>query len=308
MLDDSTRARSIASPAGTSNHIGVILRLLCRHVDSTCRHGCRWCATAPGVGERDGRRPHGGSQALPCRHTEAARSAALTWRPVMSVRRSATRMTVAGALTAVAVLLLAGPAQAATLVANYKMGGTGSTMTDSSGRGHTGTLHNVTVQQPGLDGMALGFLGKPSYITVPASADFTPGTGNYRVQLSVKFSSKPSASVGDYDLLRMGLGSTSGGDYKLEILGNGKAYCEYRGSSGTGSVTGGPVLSDNKWHTLVCARTASSVVLTVDGATFTTAKKTGNISSSVTLFIGARDTGGGDQYKGIMDSVSISKG
>jgi hypothetical protein len=156
--------------------------------------------------------------------------------------------------------------------------------------------------------MALGFFGKPSYITVPKSADFTPGTGNYRIQLSVKFGSKPSASVGDYDLLRMGLSSTSGGDYKVEILANGKAYCEYRGSSGTGSVSGGPALSDNKWHTLVCARTASSVVLTVDGATFTTAKKTGTISSSVTVYIGAKDSSGADQYTGIMDSVSISKG
>lgn len=212
------------------------------------------------------------------------------------------------ALTAVPLLVLAGPAQAATTVASWNMGDSGSTMADSSGRGHTGTLHHVAVQQTGNSGKGFGFSGKPSYVSVPASSDFTPGTGNVRFALSVRFTARPSSSVGDYDLLRMGLSTTSGGDYKMEILQSGKAYCEFRGSSGVGGVSGGPVLSDGRWHTIACARTASSVVLTVDGTSYTTAKKTGSITSAVTVYIGAKDGSGADQYTGLMDSVSISKG
>jgi hypothetical protein len=217
-------------------------------------------------------------------------------------------MTTTSALTAVALLVVAGPAQAATTVASWNMGDSGSTMADSSGRGHTGTLHHVAVQQTGNSGKGFGLSGKPSYVSVPASSDFTPGTGNFRIKLSVRFTARPSSSVGDYDLLRMGLSTTSGGDYKVEILQSGKAYCEFRGSGGVGGVSGGPALSDGRWHTISCSRTDSSVVLTVDGASYTTAKRTGSITSAVTVYIGAKDGTGADQYTGLMDSVSISKG
>jgi len=211
------------------------------------------------------------------------------------------------ALAAVVLLLLAEPAQAATTVATWEMDDAGSTMTDSTG-GHTGTLHHVDVDKSGTSGRAFRFSSTPSYVTVPASSDFTPGKGAFSIQLSVRFGSRPSASVRDYDLLRMGLSSTSGGDFKLEILQNGKAYCEFRGSSGTGTVTAGPDLSDNRWHTLSCARTSSEVVLTVDGKSWSTAASTGSITSSKTVYIGTRDSSGADQYRGLMDSVTISTG
>jgi hypothetical protein len=230
----------------------------------------------------------------------------------MASSRRAGRWTGAAALTAVLSLALLAltesPAGAATRVAAWNMDDTGSTMSDATARGHTGTLHHVAAQQPGLSGKAFGFSGTPSYVTVPASGDFTPGSGTFRIQLSVRFNSRPSASVVDYDLLRMGLSSTSGGDYKIEILQNGRAFCLFRGSSGTVSVTGGPVLADSKWHTLVCSRTATSVVLTVDGTSFSAAGRTGSITSSTTLLIGAKDSSGADQYTGLMDAVSISKG
>jgi concanavalin A-like lectin/glucanase superfamily protein len=227
----------------------------------------------------------------------------------VSIRSSASRLTVTGVLVAIAVLLLPGTAQAATTVALWNMGDTGSTMYDATQRGHTGTLHNVAVQQPGQSaGKAFRFSGSPSYVSVPASTDFNPGTGNFRIQLSVNFTARPSASVVDYDLLRRGLSTTAGGDYKVEILQSGKAYCEFRGSSGAGSVSGGPNLADGRWHTIGCARTSSSVVLTVDGSKYSVNRATGSITSSVTVYIGARDSGGGDQFTGFMDSVSVSKG
>jgi hypothetical protein len=227
---------------------------------------------------------------------------------MVSIRRSTSRMAVTSALVAISVALLPGTAQAATTVALWNMGDSGSTMSDATGRGHTGTLHNVAVQQPGQSGKSFGFTGSPSYVSVPASADFDPGTGNFRVQLSVNFTSRPSASVVDYDLLRRGLSTTSGGHYKVEILQDGKAYCEFRGSAGTGRISGGPALSDGRWHVIGCARTASSVILTVDGTSYSVSQQTGSIANTAPLYIGAKDGGGADQYRGLMDTVSISRG
>jgi len=229
-------------------------------------------------------------------------------RIIVWISRRIRRLAVANALATVGLVLLAGPAQAATVVARWNMDDTGSTMSDASGQGHTGKLHSVKVQQAGASGKGFGFSGSRSYVSVPASGDFKPGTGAFRIEMSVRLTSRPSASVIDYDLLRMGLSSTSGGDYKVEILKNGKAFCHFRGSSGTGDVTGGPDLSDGHWHTITCARTASSVTLTVDGSSYSTSRKTGSITSSQTLYIGAKDSGGADQYTGLMDSVSLSKG
>lgn len=223
-------------------------------------------------------------------------------------RRPGLLLALVGAVIA-ALVATAAPAHAATVVAAWNMEDTGSKMADSSGRGHTGTSHGVTVRQPGQAGsFGYGFNGRPSYVTVPSSADFSPGTANIRITLSVRFSVLPTAAVGDYDLLRRGLSTTAGGDYKLEILGSGRAFCLFRGSGGPVSLSAGPNLADNRWHTLSCARIGKSVVLTVDGADFTKAGATGTIANTSAVFIGAKDGAGNDQYRGLMDSVSIAVG
>jgi hypothetical protein len=181
-------------------------------------------------------------------------------------------------------------------------------MADATGHGHTGTLHGVTPRQPGQSGFGYGFSRKPAYVTVPSSAAFSPGTQNIQLSASVKFSAVPSSSVGDFDIIRRGLSSTSGGDYKMEILRGGQAFCLYRGRSGQVSVSGGPNLANNAWHTLTCARIGNSVVLTVDGASVTRTGATGSIANSATVFIAAKDAAGDDQYGGVLDSVSVTVG
>jgi hypothetical protein len=194
-------------------------------------------------------------------------------------------------------------------VAYWKMNDTGSTMTDSSGHGHSGTLHNVATRQPGWSGsVGFGFLSKPSYVTVPSGTDLNPGTGNFSFTLHARFSAKPSSTVGDYDMLRKGLATTSGGSYKMEILQSGVAFCDFRGASAEGKVTGSSNLANNAWHTITCTRTSTSVRLTVDGSTTSKTVSTGSISNSSSLAIGAKNSVGDDQYRGLMDSVTVSKG
>jgi hypothetical protein len=230
----------------------------------------------------------------------------------MSVSSSARRWGLLAAVTAVLTTVLLGgptvPAHAATTVATWNMGDSGSTMSDATGRGHTGTLHGVAVRQPGVSGSAFGFAQRPAYVTVPASPDFAPGTGAFRVTLWVRMSAVPSAAVADYDLIRMGLSTTSGGDWKVEVLRNGQAFCEFRGSAGVVSLAAGPAIADNRWHAVSCARSSAGVSLTVDGGSWSRAGSTGAITSQATLYVGAKDGSGADQYSGLMDSVSISRG
>jgi hypothetical protein len=121
----------------------------------------------------------------------------------------------------------------------------------------------------------------------------------------VSFTSPPSDSVGDYDLIRKGLSNTEGGDYKMEILGSGKAFCYFRGSSGSESIENGPNLADGAWHKIQCIKTSSSVSLVVDGKQYTQSVTVGSISNSAKLAIGAKAEGG-DWYLGLMDEVSIT--
>jgi hypothetical protein len=227
------------------------------------------------------------------------------------MRASARCIGLATALTTLAtgaVLAAAAPAQAATVVARWNMEDSGTTMADATGHGHTGTLHGVVPRQPGQSGFGYGFSRRPAYVIVPSSTAFSPGTQNIRLSASVKFSTVPSSSVGDFDIIRRGLSSTAGGDYKLEILRSGQAFCLYRGNSGQVSVTGGPNLANNAWHTLSCARIGNSVVLTVDGAATTRTGSTGSIANSSAVYVGAKNSAGEDQYSGVLDTVAVTVG
>jgi hypothetical protein len=221
------------------------------------------------------------------------------------------RIAVAAAALAVPALLVAAasPAAAATVtVASWGMNDTGTTMADASGHGHTGTLHGVTTGNPGVAGTSFGFFSQPSYVSVPSAADLNPGTAAFSITLSVKFPNRPSSSVGDYDLLRKGLSTTDGGSYKVEVLQSGKAFCDFRGSTHDGSVTGSVALSSNAWHTITCKRTATTVSVTAGGSTTTKTVTTGTISNSGNVYLGAKNGGGADQLTGYLDSVTIKKG
>jgi hypothetical protein len=188
----------------------------------------------------------------------------------------------------------------------------GSLMTDSGSPGpkggNIGTLKNVQVGQPGYQGTGYGFTGK-SVIVVKNNPSINPGAAPFQFTLHVNTTKKPSASVGDYDLLRKGLSSTKGGDFKAEILGGGNAICYFRGSSGSKQVSASGNLADGKWHTIQCLKDDSKITIVVDGKAKSSSAKIGSITNSASLAIGAKDGGGGgDWYTGLMDEVSFSIG
>jgi hypothetical protein len=216
-----------------------------------------------------------------------------------------------GLLLGTTLAALLGPsavASAATTVSYWHMDErSGSTMVDSAS-GINGAAKNVTFGVPAVFSPGYSFNGSSSVVTVPSNGFHNvPSNTTFKVTAYVRFPAIPSSSVGDFDLVRKGLSSTTGGHWKMEIFGNGKGYCQFRGSSGTATINQGPVLADNKWHGISCIKRTSSVSLVVDGVSYTTNKTVGSTSNTARLTVGAKSTGG-DWYKGIMDEVSIVLG
>jgi hypothetical protein len=215
------------------------------------------------------------------------------------------------ALPVTLCLAFVGPARAATVtVASWHMDESAgaTTMTDSSGNNNNGAISSgVRVGQPGYSGKAYEFPGA-GIVTVPSSSSLNPSSSPFSVSLRFRSSTRPSSSVGDYDLVRKGLISTSGGDWKMEILQSGKVYCHFRGSSGSVNATGTSNVVDGKWHRLGCRTSSSGVAVLVGGNVQSkSAKIPGTIANSASLTIGGKNATE-DQTTGVLDDVLVTRG
>lgn len=189
---------------------------------------------------------------------------------------------------------------------------TGSSAFDAVG-GHTGTTHNVTPGVPGFAGTAFRFDGKTSYVDVPSDPALNPGTAPIQFTMHVRYTvTPPKTSTTDYDILRKGTASDSAQFYKAEIRPDNRAVCRFVGSKTTKSgllIHTGPTLNDGRWHTIVCAKTNTSISLAVDGKTFTKTGAVGSISNTGPLTLGAKPGKSfSDFYNGDLDEVSVSIG
>jgi hypothetical protein len=229
----------------------------------------------------------------------------------LTLKETCTRAFTVAGLTCTLALFPALSANAATVVAHWAMNeAKGATkMVDSSGHGLTGSISSkVLVGQPGHSGRAYGFAGDGGRVTVPDNTLLDPGGNSFEVELYFKSSTRPSRAVGDYDLIRKGLVSTSGGDWKMEILQSGRLFCYFRGSSAAVSVTGSTNVVDGKWHRLGCRTTSSGVSALVNGTVQAkSAKNPGSISNSASVTIGAKNATE-DQTTGVLDDIIITKG
>lgn len=216
--------------------------------------------------------------------------------------RRSSRLSSILALATILSLVTAAPAFAAT-VALWHMDESSGQMVDSSGSGNHGTLQNVARVSPGFSGSARAyrFNGYSSRVIVDNASSLNPGTRSITITARVRFDSRPSAAVGDYDLVRKG-----GGVYKMEIYGTGQGYCYFNGSNGTREIKAGPDLSDSRWHTIVCRKTSTGITLTVDGSSWSRSGNVGSISNGGPLILGGKPNGSGDWYDGVMDEVRIT--
>jgi len=225
----------------------------------------------------------------------------------MNVR---SRTALAGVLCA-PLVLTAVPADAATVtVASWRMDESAgaTTMLDASGANITGTISaQVKVGQLGYSGRGYEFPGA-GIVTVKSTDALNPSSSPFSMSLRFKSSTRPSDAVGDYDLVRKGLSSTSGGDWKMEILKSGKLYCHFRGSSAGINLRGTTNVVTGTWHLLECRTTTSGTQLLVDGAVqVSTTSLPGAISNSSVVTVGAKNATE-DQTTGVLDEVLIKKG
>jgi concanavalin A-like lectin/glucanase superfamily protein len=216
-----------------------------------------------------------------------------------------------GAAMVAGVLMAAAPAAATmTQVGLWHMdeGPGAKQMLDSSGFNNHGKIGAVNTGLTGPDaflGAAYRFTGKKgSMVEVPSSSSLIAGSAAFVAQLHAKFTN-PNPPTETFDLIRKGLSSTSGGDFKMEVLPGGKIGCHFKTSSKTTDVKSKSNLADGRWHTIACVRTASEVQVVVDGTTYRKSVKLGSITNAAKVTIGAK-TANQDVFDGFLDEVSLS--
>ena len=203
----------------------------------------------------------------------------------------------------------AGSALGASPTAVWHMDETsGSVAKDGTGHGFDGAIQHVKLGVPGATRTGFEFNGTSSRIVVNDAPGLRAGDKDLVVTVFVAFTKAPT---GDYDLIRKGLSSSSGGDWKIEILpttAGAQAYCYWKGTIASKGKTGGPDLADGRYHKITCEKHATTVALVVDGTRYSSTKTIGRIDNTAQLSIGAKADSGGDWYKGRMDEVSVTIG
>lgn len=201
------------------------------------------------------------------------------------------------------VVLTPAGASASTVVALWHMNNkSGTLLYDSSGNGHNGTLHHVSVGASGCSQRAYWFNGTSSFVWVP-SAGLNPGSANVSISFCLKTTHLPR--TGDYDLVRKGAFPAE--NYKVELLASGAIQCTFQGSAGRHNAIGGSGLNNGAWHHVQCIKTSSQIETVVDGKVVaTTNAAVGSISNTSGLDMGAHP--GSDWYHGGLDEVSVAFG
>ena len=182
---------------------------------------------------------------------------------------------------------------------------TGTTMFDSVGA-HNGTVHSSQIGLAGFTGTAYGFSGSSSYVSVPTAADLNPGSANITITIHLKTSGTPPLPPADWDVIRKGLYTTTGGECKMEFQKSGQASCGFEGSAGYAELVAGPAINNGQWHTVSCVKTSTAIQVVVDGQIFSKTATVGAIANTADVVIGARP--GSDWYQGQLDEASIQIG
>lgn len=190
--------------------------------------------------------------------------------------------------------------------------GSPSTAADASGNGNTGTNFNVQG-----DGEAYTFNGTDSRVVVPESDTLDPGVADFSFGVTLSMSQPPA--VGEsFDVLRKGLTTTAGGNYKLEVVhsdGRALARCVVKDANKVvAAIRAAKNLADRARHDVSCHVVGHGVTIVVDGANAGTRTVTtlGSVSNAADVAIGAKAEGtaatGFDWYLGKIYDAWVSKG
>ncbi len=190
--------------------------------------------------------------------------------------------------------------------ADWQMDATTGQMLDSSGNGNNGTPTDVAQA-----GSAYAFDGSASHVVVPDADGLDPADEDITLTSRVRVNGE-SLDDDSYDVVRKGVITTSGGNYKMEIKRTsdptvGKLYCLFKGTGGIVNRVAPPDIVDGNWHTLECVKTSTSVEARVDGRAYAKTDSAGSISNGSEVVVGAKTANPlDDMFDGSMDFVSIA--
>jgi hypothetical protein len=220
---------------------------------------------------------------------------------------SKARVSVFVVVAGMIVASMASPAWAVLLkAADWQMDETSGQMLDASGNNNNGTPKDVV-----RTGSAYFFNGSTSYVLVPDSDSLDPQAKDIKLTARIRVNGQ-SLDDDSYDIVRKGLVTTPGGDYKMEIMraadpSVGRLHCLFKGTGGTVDIVAQRDIVDGNFHTLECIKTSTSVVARIDGEIGgTTAGSAGSISNASNVMVGAKTANPlDDVFNGSMDFVSI---
>ncbi|HET9761798.1 MAG TPA: LamG-like jellyroll fold domain-containing protein [Nocardioidaceae bacterium] len=196
------------------------------------------------------------------------------------------------------------PSSSGTLDTWHMDSTSGGTMVDSTGN-HDGTLTSSVTSVAGdtaFPGTGYHFNGTSSKVTIPNAADLNPLAADVHIAFSMRTNQVPATP--DFDLFRKGASPQQ--LFKIEFQPTGQVSCGFTGSLASTSIQAGPDLHDNAWHRVACAKTSSSISLTIDGTTYTKSKTIGSISNTANMIVASH--GSGEFFPGDLDELSYRIG
>jgi hypothetical protein len=187
---------------------------------------------------------------------------------------------------------------------------TGATVAlDGSGTGNAGKVRGgVVTGVSGRSGKAYSFARQGSWVEVPSTASLNPGHADFSYFADIKINTAPDRGQ-TYDIIRKGLASSSGGEYKVEIIYGGKIKCTAKDGAGLLAAITGPThnYADGAWHRVGCSRVGSLWSVHVDAFSRSKTVELGNVSNTKSLSLGSK-YGMEDATPGLVDEVQLSVG
>jgi hypothetical protein len=184
----------------------------------------------------------------------------------------------------------------------------GPTAWDASKHHNDGLRHHIVG-----DGRGYRFNGVDSRVVVPSSASLNPRFDGFSWGVTLRMGKAPSPVGETYDVLRKGLVTTRGGDYKVEVKnvdGRAVARCVTRtfrrnGTKVLAYVQGSTNLANHRRHRVRCTKTSTNITLKVDSLSPRTKRYPGglgSVSNTSKLALGAKAestaTTGFDWFRG----------
>ncbi|MEK7152438.1 MAG: LamG-like jellyroll fold domain-containing protein, partial [Patescibacteria group bacterium] len=185
------------------------------------------------------------------------------------------------------------------LVAAYNFNqGSGSTLADRTGNGHTGTISGATWNASGKYGSALSFNGTSNWVTIPDANDL-----DLTNAMTIEAWVKPNTLTGWRTILMKE--APGGMAYSLYSGNNGSRPAFYGSVTSDVGVNGSGALSTSAWWHVTGTFNGSSLRIYVNGNLVGTKTLSGNIRTTTgTLRLGG-NSAWGEYFKGLMDDVRV---